>query len=91
MNLKENKKTDFDSLLNTLTNKPVDEYGFFIDYNTLEDCEENGYIDFSGDEFDYGPADTSKIYCAMKYYFAKYVWNELEGERVNYLKLIAKK
>ena len=87
----ENKKTDFDSLLNTLTNKPVDEYGFFIDYNTLEDCEENGYIDFSGDEFDYGPADTSKIYCAMKYYFAKYVWNALEGERVNYLKLIAKK
>lgn len=83
-------ETDFDSLRDVLINKRVDSYGFFIDNNTLEECEENGYIDFSGDDWDYGVDDNSTTYRAMKYYFTKYVWDALEGERVNYLKLIAK-
>ena len=82
-------ETDFDSLQDKLVNKRVDDNGFFIDYNTLDDCEENGYIDFSGDEWDFGVVDISKTYCAMKYYFSKYVWTSLEGERINYLKLLA--
>ena len=87
----DDNETDFDSLQDKLVNKRVDSYGFFIDYNTIKECEETGYIDFSGDGWDCGVVDNSMIYCAMKYYFAKYVWSALEGERVNYLKLLEKK